>query len=64
MTSFVVVRGAVFGRATARTEIVGFALLPVATVRTTFVPQALGAAMRIAFPEGLLAMARPTGRPR
>ncbi|HEX2729420.1 MAG TPA: DUF4386 family protein [Rubrobacteraceae bacterium] len=55
--SFVMLRGGVFGRVTSYAGILGFALLLVFTVWTTFVPEALGAAMLIALPAGLLVMA-------
>ncbi|QIN84714.1 DUF4386 family protein [Rubrobacter tropicus] len=55
--SLVMLRGGVFGRATAYMGIAGFALLLVFTVWTTLVPGALGAAMLIAVPAGLLVVA-------
>lgn len=55
--SFVMLRGGVFGRTTALAGIVGFSLLLVFTVWTTFAPEALGAAMLLALPAGLLVMA-------
>lgn len=55
--SFVMLRGGVFGRVTAYAGILGFSLLLVFTVWTTFVPEALGVAMLIALPAGLLVMA-------
>lgn len=55
--AIVMLRGGVFGRATAWTGIVGFSLLLVFTVWTTFAPGALETAMLIALPAGLLVMA-------
>jgi hypothetical protein len=55
--SIVMLRGGVFGRATAYAGIVGFSLLFIFTVWTTFVPGALEAAMLIALPAGLLVAA-------
>lgn len=55
--SFVMLRGGVFGRATAYTGIFGFAFLLIFTVWTTFVPGSLDVAMLIALPAGLLVMA-------
>lgn len=55
--SIVMLRGGVFGRATAYAGILGFTLLLVFTVWTTLVPGALDAAMLIALPAGLLVMA-------
>jgi hypothetical protein len=56
LMSCVMLRGGVFGRATAWFGIVGFTLLLVFTVWTTLVAGALGAAMLIALPAGLLVM--------
>ena len=55
--SLVMLRGGVFGRATAWTGIVGFTLLLVFTVWTTLVPGALSAAMLLAMPAGFLVVA-------
>lgn len=55
--SFVMLRGGIFGKATAYSGILGFTLLLVFTVWTTFVPRALDEAMLIALPGGLLVMA-------
>lgn len=55
--SFVMLRGGIFGRATAYTGIFGFALLLIFTVWTTLVPGALDVALLIALPAGLLVMA-------
>jgi hypothetical protein len=55
--SVVMLRGGVFGRTTAYAGIVGFSLLLVFTVWTTFAPEALDTAMLIALPAGLLSMA-------
>lgn len=56
MMSFVMLRGGVFGRATACAGILGFTLLLVFTVWTTLVPGALDAAMLLAAPAGILVM--------
>lgn len=55
--SFVMLRGGVFGRATAWAGILGFALLLVFTVWTTLAPGALDAAMLLAAPAGFLVIA-------
>lgn len=55
--SFVMLRGGVFGKPTAYIGLLGFTLLLVFTIWTTFVPEALGMAMLIALPGGLLVMA-------
>lgn len=55
--SVVMLRGDMFGRTTAYTGIVGFALLLVFTVWTTLAPGALDAAVVIAVPAGLLVVA-------
>ena len=57
LMSVAMLRGGVFGRATAWTGISGFALLLVFTVWTTFVPGALGTAVLVALPAGLLLLA-------
>jgi hypothetical protein len=55
--SFVMLCGDIFGKATACAGILGFALLLIFTVWTTFVPGALDVAMLLALPAGLLVMA-------
>ncbi len=55
--SYVMLRGGVFGGATAYAGILGFSLLLVFTVWATFVPGSLDAAMLVALPGGLLVMA-------
>lgn len=57
MISLVMLHGGIFGRATAYTGIIGFALLLVFMVWTTFVPGALGVAILVALPAGFLVMA-------
>ncbi|QIN78448.1 DUF4386 family protein [Rubrobacter marinus] len=55
--SLVMLRGGAFGRPTAYFGILGFSLLLAFTVWTTLVPDALGVAMLLAVPGGLLVVA-------
>jgi hypothetical protein len=55
--SLVMLRGGIFGRATAYSGVVGFACLLIFTVWTTLVPEAFDTAMLLALPGGLFVIA-------